>query len=194
MPPLSQLPRWLWARMGTPARAAAVIAALGLVAAAIVMAPRLADINRDNRAADRREAAQAEADRVRRIRELQRPRTVAVRASSRMSLRRSLERAIVKDSGARPGMSPVKRVECVGPPGRPTPEDDRDVRHGRYACTAVTADVANAGSSGRGFTGYPYRAVVDFQTGKATLCRVAGQAAEGFLDRRAVPVPAACTG
>ncbi len=194
LPPLPQLPRWLWARMGAAARAAAVVGGLVLVVVVIVMAPRLADINRDNRATDRREAARAQAESIAAARALQRPRTVAAGAGlSRPVLRHRLESVVAADSRARPHTSPVKRVVCNGPPHAPSPEVDRRVRRGRFACTAVTADVANIGGSGGGYTGYPYRAVVDFDTGRITLCRVAGRPGEGSFVRRAVQLPAACS-
>ena len=76
-------------------------------------------------------------------------------------------------------MDRVRRADCRGlsRKGRPAPERDLASRRGRYACTAVTSDIES--SQVRGSIGYPYRAIVDFGSGRMVWCRDVGQAGEG---------------
>jgi hypothetical protein len=189
LPSLVALPGWLWRRAGRAGRAAAVAVLVGIVVAGAVFIPQGARITRQNAARDERAAVAAEAARVRAVQREQRPRRARARPAARpVVLLGALEGHIRADSAARPGLSPVRRVECE--------ELDRPTPHrGLYDCTAVTAEVIAPGTQGRGVTGYPYRAVVDSATGALTWCKVAGQAGEGSYTRRAkTAIPAACGG
>ena len=46
---------------------------------------------------------------------------------------------------------------------------------GSYACLAVTADIDRSAASTGGALGDPYRAGLDFTTGRFALCKVAGR-------------------
>lgn len=187
LPPVYRLPGWLWARMGTPARAATVAAALAALAATAILAPKLAQINSDNEEAERREIA---ADRIatrKRVREEQRPHRAMANGSGQVALLAALKSRIEADARARPGLSPVKRVACRTPDRAGGPRT-------RYACTAVTSVIVST-NGGRGVVGYPYRALVERQSGRLTWCKVAGSAGEGsFNPRNRTPIPRACGG
>jgi hypothetical protein len=59
----------------------------------------------------------------------------------------------------------------------------------------VTADILPGRSTNGGAIGYPYRARVDFASGRFALCKVSGVPGEGsLLQQVAVPVPVACGG
>jgi len=107
-----------------------------------------------------------------------------------------LRARILADSRGRRGLNRARSVRCSGPPDEPRPERELTRPSGRYSCTAVTARVVNAdGNKAYGFTGYPYRAVIQFRTGGLTWCKVVGRAGEGSLyTRNPTPVPRACTG
>lgn len=206
LPPLTRLPGFIWARLPIAARAALAILAVAVVAAIAVMAPRIGDTKRENAARERRAAAAQEAARIRRLRSLQRPRSArstsvdpgrggsAVREHRRRGLLRDLAEAIAADARSR-GARRVLRTDCHGAPGSRLPERDLTRSRVPLACVAVTSEVAPSPTSSGATLGYPHRAVVDFRSGRLTWCRVAGQPGEGgFVRRRQVPVPAACTG
>jgi hypothetical protein len=66
---------------------------------------------------------------------------------------------------------------------------------GRYSCLAITADAPKTATSNPSSIGYPYRARVDFPTGKYTFCKISGRPGEGSLTRKSpVQVPVACGG
>ncbi len=187
LPPVYRLPRWLWARMGRPARAVVVVAGVVVVTAVAVAAPRLARINDDNKAAERRETAANRAALLRRVRSEQRPHRASAEASGPTGQLAALKARILSDVRARPGTNPVRRVECRSP-------DQANARARRYACTAVTSDIVSA-NGGRGVVGYPYRALVRTGGGRLTWCKVAGSAGEGsFNPRNRTPIPRACGG
>jgi hypothetical protein len=189
LPSLAALPGWLWRRAGPLGRAAAVVVLVAIVVAAAVFIPQGSRISHQNAARDARAAAAAQAARVRAIRREQLPHAARVApATGPARLLAPLEARIRSDSAARPGLSPVRRVQC-DPLGRPTPH------RGRYGCTAVTAEVVAPGTDGRGVTGYPYRALVDARTGSLVWCKVAGHPGEGSYTRQAAtPIPVACGG
>lgn len=189
LPSLAALPGWLWRRAGPAGRIGAVAVLVGIALAAAIFIPKGARTTRENDERDEREAAAAQAARVRATNREQRPHRARAPAAARPALLLGpLERRIRADSAARPGLSPVRRVEC-DLLERPSP------RRGRYSCTAVTAEVIAPGTKGRGITGYPYRAMVDAGTGVLVWCKVAGQAGEGSYTRKAAtPIPVACGG
>ena len=181
------------------------VVAVAAIVTAVVLAPRIGDAKRDNEVRERREAAALEAQRIRRLRALQRPRRArsavtasrsapaAIRTRRRRGVLRELAAAVVSDARSR-GAPRVLRVDCEGAPGSPAPERDLGLNRVPLACVAVTGGLAAGAESTGVTTGYPYRAVADFRTGRLTWCRVAGQPGEGSLKRRRqVPLPAACT-
>lgn len=162
------------------ARAAAVVLALGLVIAAVLLAPGIRESKREIAARDRREAAQDRARRVRELRELQRPRSRRTVAHDRRAVVADLSRAVGADAGARTGER-IRRTDCEA------------LDASRFSCTAVTSYV-RAGGRVRGVIGYPYRARIDHARGRLTWCRIAGRPGEGSLSRALVSIPTACGG
>jgi hypothetical protein len=117
-------------------------------------------------------------------------------------LRGDLVAAIAADGArrARTGefVHTPKRVECSRNPvsiGKPDPAAVPDARPAVYACLAVTTDVARSATTNGGSIGYPYSALVDFQAGRFSFCRVSGRPGEMLIGRDiAVAVPQACGG
>ena len=63
-------------------------------------------------------------------------------------------------------------MECERFPradGAPAPERDPTVRRGRYSCLAVTTRFEG------GSLGHPYRALIDFTTGRYAYCKITGR-------------------
>ena len=79
---------------------------------------------------------------------------------------------------ARRGLpGPILRASCEPFPatvGKPAPEDDLTRRRGCYACLAITSEIERTSRNAAGVLGHPYRAAVDFQTGRYAFCKVAG--------------------
>jgi len=181
LPPITRLPALLWARMGTTARALAMLAALGAGAVVVALAPRIADTKSDNDSRERREAAEVKARQIRELRELQRPRTG--RTGRTGDPRPDLERLITADARSRPDAGGVLRTDCKAIRGG----------GGRFSCTAVTSDLPGGDVSRAGSVGYPFRALANGR--RLTWCRIAGRPAEGALELRAVSaIPRACGG
>ena len=181
LPSLGRLPGFVWARMGRPARLATLLAGLGLIIAAIALAPQIAENKRENSARERREAAEFRALRIRRLRELQRPRAGTARTSGEAVP--TLERLITADARGRAGAGRILRTKC-----------ERIQRGaGRYFCTAVTSDIPAGEDNPAGVVGYPFRAVIRGR--RLTWCRIAGRPGEGLLRReRLATIPRVCGG
>jgi hypothetical protein len=206
-PGLTKIPGWVWRRLGRAGRIALGLFALALVVATALLIPHLSDVRRENRQADRLERASALAAEIKRVNAIQRPRTGATvrdppgapaadRRRTRSAALRALKTRILADSRGRRGLTRAKRVQCRGPSDEPPAERALSQSSGRYACTAVTSRVVNAdGNTSYGITGYPYRAVITFPSGRLTWCKVVGRAGEGSLySRNPTPVPRVCTG
>ncbi len=73
-------------------------------------------------------------------------------------------------------------------------ERTRDLsrRLGRYACVAATSEFERSETSVGGLLGYPYRAQVDFDSGRFALCKISGRP-DPTPDPR-VTTPGACGG
>jgi len=89
----------------------------------------------------------------------------------------------------------VDRAECERFPrtvgARPLAEDP-SLRRARLQCVAVTAEFARGTASIGGVIGHPYRAVVDFGTGRYAFCKTTG--VTGPERDPLVRVPRACGG
>jgi hypothetical protein len=161
------------------------------VAAAIVLAPRISESNRERAAAQRRAEARTLAeDRARLIAE-QRPRLGRVEPAGTAALIVAIERAITRDARARAASgeveTPARRTECRAL----TREGTRLL----LGCTAITSQVGRSRATEGLIVGYPYRAAVSTRTGRYGFCKTSGRPGEGFLTRgRDVPLPHACGG
>jgi len=187
-PGLTEIPGWIWRRLGRGGRIALGVVALALAAGTAVLIPVLSEVRRENRAEERRERAAALAADIKRVNAIQRPRTATGPRDDPRAAVTALRARILADSNSRRGLNRARRVECT--------LGERRGQVGRYSCTAVTANVVNAdGEKAYGITGYPYRALVRFPSGRLTWCKVVGRAGEGSLySRNPTPVPRACTG
>jgi hypothetical protein len=195
LPGLLGLPGHLYRKLSPNGRRVAVVVGVlllaGLVATAIVLAPRISDDKRERAAEERAAHARAQAaERARLVKE-SRPRRGRLSARTAPALVAGVEAAITRDAVAR-----AKSGE-FGNPARRTDCNTLGRRDGRLIleCTAVTSDVKATESSGGVIIGYPYRAAVAPGSGRYGLCRISGQPGEGLLSQKqGVPVPHACGG
>jgi hypothetical protein len=200
LPGLLSLPSFLYRKLGPRGRMAVKVGGtlflVAIVAATIVLAPKIAESNRERKANEQREAATAQAARVRRLRAEQRPqRGRAEAGASRDAVVAALEAGILADARARAARGELQgpaanRVEC-------DPLNDAgaaDERAG-YDCIAVTSDLPTGEGSSGGVVGHPFRAIVDFSTGRFTWCKVSGRPGEGSLTQQGliVRIPRACS-
>lgn len=211
MPSLAGLPGRVWGAMGRRLRIATGIAMLGVVALALVLVPAVRESQRKRDAAERRERAERQERLIRELQAEQRPRFgrsdshAAAGASPRAALAardrmlQDLSATMLADArrrvrrGALDG--PILRVECEPFPRSVTtapPEKNLTRRRGRYYCVAITAEFKRTGASIGGALGHPYRAKVDFITGRYAYCKVSGRP-DPTPDPR-VTTPRACGG
>jgi hypothetical protein len=216
LPGLLGLPAYLARKIPPRARRPAAFAAgLLLVAVGVgvaLAAPEIDESKRDRAAAERQASERLKADRVARLRaeqRLLRGRGTPARGlegaaalGARQALAADLAAAVERDARARFAAGeieqPVEGSVCERYPRSPTGEDpatDLSKPTGRYSCLAVTARVRADRAGGPGVIGYPYRALVDFPSGRFTYCKVSGRPGEGSLRRELlVTVPRACGG
>jgi hypothetical protein len=212
LPSLPELPGFIARKLSRNAKRA-VLAGLALVALAIAIGvPALVTIKHRDDAAAARASQRAHAAAVAALRaELRlvdghgtaaRGLTGTAAIAAREALVRDLSAAISRDALRRERTGEFarqpKRVDCSRFPvgvGAVDPAADPSIRQARYGCLAVTTDFApNAGTSG-GTIGYPYRARVEFGSGRFTFCKISGRPGEGSLVRPLeVAVPVACGG
>jgi hypothetical protein len=191
LPSLFQVPGHLLRQL-SPGWRRAVLATLavlfvGLVATAIVLAPRIAKTNRANAAEQRREQRQALASQRARLRAEQRPRFGRVAVGT--GLIAGVEQAITRDALARHATgelkTAVRRTDCQ--------TFGRQGARISLGCTAVTSDVAPSAANGGVLIGYPYAAAVSSSTRRYAICKTSGSPGEGsFTHRDPVALPAAC--
>jgi hypothetical protein len=199
LPGLFALPGFLYRRLGPRGRVAAKLGGALLlvvaVVAAIVLVPRIADTKRERADQERRDAAAALAERRQRLIAEQRPhRGRASARAPRAAVVAQLQEQVLADARARAATGKLagpaaSRVEC------------HELRRGvdakarvAYECIAVTSDLPSVEDSPAGVVGHPFRAVVDFSTGRFTWCKVSGRPGEGSLTARGpVTLPRACS-
>jgi hypothetical protein len=216
LPSLVELPRFLVRKIPPRARRPAAIGAGVLLVAAIVgvilSAPAIDRGKQERAAAEQRAAQQREAREVARLKAEQRLRTGrgtparglegAAALAARRELAAGLAAAVKADAVARVRSGEltqsVARVECERYPrgvSAPDPAEQLGRPTGRYSCLAITADAPRTETNHASSIGYPYRALVDFPSGRFTYCKVSGRPGEGSLTREVpVHVPAACGG
>jgi hypothetical protein len=216
LPGLTELPAFLIRKLSPRGRrAAAIIGALLLVGLAVGLyfgIPAITDTKQERAAADRRAAAEHEAQLVAQLRAEQRlvdgrgTPAAGLQGHAAINARELLEgdlvNAVTRDADARVQSGEfthsIRRVECEryprGAHGE-NPATDLSSPTGRYSCLAITADSPQTALSSPSVIGYPYRALVDFPTGKFTFCKFSGRPGEGSLTRKIrVPLPRACGG
>ena len=199
LPGLLSLPSFLYRKLGQRGQVAVKIGGglfvVAIIAAAVVLAPRIAENKRERAEKERRDAEAALAGRIRRLMAEQRPRRGrAEPGASRAAVVAELEDRILADARARSAAGklngpPAKRVECEAI------EHRRGAKGARvaYTCVAVTSDLPSTGNSGGGVLGYPFRAVADFSSGRLTWCKVSGRPSSDLASRAQVRMPRACS-
>jgi hypothetical protein len=216
LPGLTEIPAFLIRKLSRRGRRIfAVVAALTAIGVAVALAfaiPAITGSKQERAAADQRAADQREAALVAKLRAEQRlieGRGTPARGlqgaeavAARRALAHDLSAAVHEDALKRVQSGEftrsIERVECERFPRGARGEDpatDLENPTGRYSCLAVTADVPRTATSRPSSIGYPYRARIDFPTGKYAFCKISGRPGEGSLAREIrVLVPVACGG
>jgi len=66
---------------------------------------------------------------------------------------------------------------------------------GRYSCLAVTRDIPATAGNRSGVVGHPYRAKIDFTSGRYAFCKIRGRPGELAIRSDArIRVPRVCGG
>jgi hypothetical protein len=216
LPGLTELPAFLYRKLARHWKRVAQVTGAVLIlalAAGIIWGLPAITRTKDERAAVERSAQQRrQAERVRALTAEMRPlhgRGTPARGlegaaalTTRRALAADLAAAVQHDAVARVRSGelahPVTGVDCRRFPrgvNQPEPAADLSSPTGRYECLAITAKSASTERNESSNIGYPYRALVDFQAGRFTYCKVSGRPGEGSLVRKhPVKVPAACGG
>jgi hypothetical protein len=177
-----------------PWRKVAVGVALLAVAAAAVavfVAPAIDDAKTERSAREQRELDARAAARRERIIAMQQPRSGRAAAdASRAAVVAETATAIGRD--ARERFSPKAETATC----EVAADVDAAARRVAYDCLSPTSEIVGAGAQegARGQLGYPYRAIVDFETGRYTFCRINPVPGEkGIKDPGAtIGLPRAC--
>jgi hypothetical protein len=216
LPGLLEIPGYLVRkippRARRPAAFAAAILLVGAIVALVLSIPAITDSKQERAAADQRAEQERRAQRAAELQAELRLRTgrgTAARGLSgaaaldaRHALAADLVAAVREDAFARMRAGEftqtVERVECERFPrgvNVPDPAADLSKATGRYACLAVTADAPAGDGNAASSIGYPYRALVHFDTGRFAYCKISGRPGEGSISREIpVRVPPACGG
>jgi hypothetical protein len=211
MPGLAALPGRIWSAMGLGVRIATGIALFGLVALALVLVPAARESQHKRDAAERREQAGRHERLIRELQAEQRPHfgrsdsragagaSPRAALAARDALMDELSATILADARGRARRGalkgPIRRVECEPFPrsvATAGAEKDLSRRSGRYSCLAITAEFKRSDTSTGGALGHPYRAKVDFRSGRYAYCKVSGRP-DPTPDPR-VTTPHACGG
>jgi hypothetical protein len=211
LPPLLEIPGHLIRKMSRTARRIALaVVVLFLIALAVTIPSLLSAKDRDI-AAEQQASAKANAARISALQAESRPVEAtgptargltgddALRA--RRALAANLSAAIMADAARRHSEGKTqlaaRHVQCVRFPERPGSTDPAVTGEASspYSCLAVTADIAPGSSTSGASVGYPYRALVHFDTGRFTYCKVSGRPGEmAIAEKVDVPVPQVCGG
>jgi hypothetical protein len=216
LPGLLELPGFLVRKIPPRARRPAAFAAAILLAAAavalVVSIPAITESKGDRAAAEQRAEAERHAQRTAELEAEQRVLTGRGPAArgleggaalqARQALAADVAATVEKDALARVRSGEftdrVRGVECERFPRGvrvPDPAADLSKATGRYACLAITALAPRTERNNPSRIGHPYRALVNFETGKFSYCKISGRPGEGALTREfPVRVPAACGG
>jgi hypothetical protein len=216
LPGLLEIPGFLVRKIPPRARRPAAFAAAILLAGAIVALvlsiPAITE-SKDERAAtearlerERRAQRAAELQAELRLREGRGPAARGLTGAKAIEARQGLVEQLTADvhadalSRVRSGefTQSVGRVECERFPRGARGEDPAlELRSptGRYSCLAITADAPRVETNESSSLGYPYRALLHFNSGRFSFCKISGRPGEGSLTREfPVRVPPACGG
>jgi hypothetical protein len=171
--------------------AGAVLLALAALAFAVFAAPAIDEAKDERSAREQRELDQRAAARRARIVAMQQPRFGRARSSQpRAAVVAHAETAIGRD--ARERFSPRARTASCDP----APGIDPGAPKVAYDCLSATTDIEGAGEQegARGELGYPYRAIVDFETARYAFCRINPVPSEKAIPdpRKTIGLPRAC--
>jgi len=207
MPGFLDLPGWLWRKMPPVANGALVLAFVGLIAVALMIAPGIRETKSEREKAEQQQRERARKANEARLEREQRPRFVnGPPATSGVPARHRLVDAasdsVLADARRRVAAGqlrgPIEGVDCEPFPRNVAgigADDSTDLRYGRYHCLAVTARFKETENTSGGLLGHPYRVRIDFDTGRYAFCKIAGRPGEGQLRRHlTVTVPTVCGG
>jgi hypothetical protein len=207
LPGLAELPAFLWRKLPAAGKVAVVAAALGVVALAIALSPAIQRSKEEHAHADAARSARIERAQLAHLRREQRPRfghgaPAGTDLAARGRLVASATGSIQADASTRAAAGefngPIMRVQCrpYPPVTGAVPADEIASRSaGRYACLAVTSEIPATPGNPSGVLGHPYRARIDFRSGRYAFCKVSGRPGELAIKARpAVPVPKVCGG
>ena len=190
LPSLIELPAWGWRRLSRRARVGLAATLLAVVAITVVLVPAMRADQRAHEAAALRERAAQHAQAIRDLRAEQRPHFARSHAATRAGVLGDLRAAIVSDARARSLPGPILRAACEPFPKTLRPAPARPT--GNFACVAITAEIDRTASSAAGVLGHPYRARVDFTSGRFAFCKISGR--PDPIPDPAVTTPKACGG
>jgi hypothetical protein len=216
LPGLMEIPGFLVRKIPPSARKPAAFGAVVLLVAAVVALvlsiPAITDSKNERAASDARAERKHDALRAAalqaelRLREGRGPAarglTGGAAIDARQALVAQLSAGVEADAVSRVQAGEftqsVVRAECERFPrrvGNGDPALDPSARTGRYSCLAITADAPRSDTQNPSSIGYPYRAMVDFDSGRFAFCKITGRPGEGGLTGE-IPlrVPAACGG
>jgi hypothetical protein len=194
LPGIAEMPRWLWRRLGPRTRIGVLVALLLAVGGTVALIPSISESQRERAASDQQRREALHDRHLRELRAEQRPLTgrtrstapagaaARVRLAARSAARDDRTAAIAADARSRVRAGalagPIRRVDCEAFPrtvGGADPAEQLARRRGRYACIAVTSEFARTEESVGGALGHPYRAMIDFQSGRYAFCKIAGR-------------------
>ena len=216
LPSVPEIPAYLLRRLGPRGRRlAALLGSLlvvGLAAFAVFGVPAIQDTKAERTAAEQRANDAARAADIARMQAVQRilrgtgtpARGLegAAAIAARHALAIDLSEAVAADARALAAKGElargVIRAECERYPRGARGEDpatELASRTGRYSCLAITADAPRIETNQASSLGYPYRALLHFESGRFSYCKISGRPGEGSIARDfPVRIPAACGG
>lgn len=207
LPGLLGLPRFVWRRLPRGARIAGLGLALAAVVGAVLLAPVIQRSREERRRAEAAESARIERQIAAETRREQRPRfgrgaAAGADLDARRALVASAAGSIRADASSRAARGefngPILSVGCEPYPRTVdgVPADEIPSRRtGRYYCIAVTSRIPATPGNPPGVVGHPYRARIDFRSGRYAFCKIRGRPGEKAVSARPhVPVPRVCGG
>jgi hypothetical protein len=195
LPSLDRLPAWLWRRTGPWARIALGLALLATIVSSAIVVPALRREQQARAAAEQQARDAHHRQSIEAIKREQRPRFGRSEQAAHPAMLGDLESAILADARARGLPGPILSARCERFPktvGKRPPELDPRATSGSYSCLAVTSEIDRSAATAGGELGHPYRASLDFTTGRFALCKVVGR--PDPIPDPEVTTPKACAG